>query len=537
MKKIISALIIVMCFVLVLSGCGGSSSSGGSTSKKDGTMIIGMESEADVLDPHSATGWVTMRVNNQIYQPLIGEDLTKSANEAPTPKLVGVLAKNWDVSEDGKTYTFNLRENVKFTDGTPFDAEAVAFNLDRLTNKNFKYYYELGNAKTYRTWLYYKNYKIVNGHNIQINLSQPFPDFPRMLAQINSLQIVSPTAVKKYGNEKFGNHPVGTGPFKFQSRVRGSKIVLVRNNDYWGKKAYLSKVIFRPISDASSRVLALENGEVDMIAVPPADSLSKLKKEDFNISYTKPPHVWYLVFNMENKEMKNIKVRQAINYAINRDGIANSLLKGSAMPANTIQAPGSSAYDPNKNYYPYNVEKAKQLMKEAGYGNGFTTTLRTSTDGSGQLIPTDIAEWIQRDLAKIGIKVKIDTQEWINYYSTFMQGMPPNVGMNQMSSGRTTPYFLSMIANSKYMAPGGMNSGRYDSKELDTLLNSATTAKNQEESIKLWKKAEDMMMKDPGWAPIVNDKAPYAISKSIKNFVNPAEEWYDLSNVWTTNKN
>ncbi|KZM52931.1 hypothetical protein A3Q36_11605 [Geobacillus stearothermophilus] len=500
--------------------------------KEGGQLIIGMESEADVLDPHRAGGWVTMRINNQIYEPLIGEDLTKTSEQAPVPELIPVLAERWEVSKDGKIYTFKLRQGVKFHDGSKFNAEAVQFNIRRLTDKKFEYYDKLGASRTFRTFKFFKSSKVVDEYTIQIQLTKPFSEFPRMLAQINSLQIVSPDAVKKYGNDGLGEHPVGTGPFKFKSRTRGHNITLVRNEEYWGKKAYLDSVIFRPMSDPASRVLAMQNGEVDIIAVPPADSLENLKNQGFEVVSGTPPHVWYLTFNFDNKIMQDKRVRQAINYAIDREGIAKELLKGTVKPAYTIQSPGSPNYDPSKKWYEYNPEKAKELLAEAGYENGFSTIFQTSVDGSGQLVPVDIAEWIQRDLAEVGIKIKLDTTEWITYLANYNEGMSSDVGFNQMSSGRTSPYFLSMIAHSEFSAPGGFNSGKYVNPELDKILDQASTSLNEDEAMKLWKQAEEMIMEEAVFAPIVNDSAPYVVHPRVNGFVVPAEEWYSLANVW-----
>lgn len=501
-------------------------------SKDGGTLIIGMESDTDVLDPHRAGGWVTMRVNNQMYEPLVGEDLSKSSDEVSVPELIPELAKDWDVSEDGKTYTFHLREDVKFHDGTPFNAEAVEFNIKRLTDESFEYFDKLGKARTFRTFKFYDSVEVVDEHTVNIHLTEPFSDFPRMLAQINSLQIISPEAIKQYGNDGLGDNPVGTGPFKFEERVRGEQITLVKNEDYWGESAHLDKVIFRPLSDSASRVLAIQNDEVDIIAVPPPDALENLEEQGLNIVSGTPPHVWYIGFNFENEIMKDKKVRQAINYAINREGIANELLRGSVHPAYTIQSPGNLGHDPNRKWYEYDPEKAKELLAEAGYEDGFSTVLQTSVDGSGQLLPVDIAEWIQRDLDNVGIDVELDTSEWITYFSDYNEGMDNEVGMNQMSSGRTTPYFLAMVAHSEFKAPGGFNSGRYDNKELDKLMDAASTTIDQDEAITLWKDAEKMIMEDAAFAPIVNDSAPYVVHPRVKDFVVPAEEWYTLAPVW-----
>ena len=531
-KKLFSLVMLIM--VLVLAACNtevGTGPGNASGSGTGGELIIGMESEADVMDPHRAGGWVTMRITYQIFEPLIGEDLTKSSDEQPVPELIPVLAEKWEVSEDGKSYLFNLRQGVQFHDGTDFNAEAVKFNLDRLTDENFEYYDQIAASRTFRTWKYYSGAEIIDEHTIKINLSQPFSEFPRMLAQVNSFQIMSPTSIETYGNDKVGDNPAGTGPFRYDGRQRGAHVTLVKNEEYWGEEAKLDKVIFRPLSDPASRVLALQNDEVDIIAVPPSDALENLKAEGFEVITGAPPHVWYLTFNMDNEIMQNKLVRQAINYAIDREGIANELLNGTVTPAYTIQSPGSSNYDKSKKWYEYNPEKAKELLAEAGYAEGFSTVLQTSVDGSGQLIPVDIAEWIQRNLAEVGITVKLDTQEWITYLAAFNDGMTEDVGMNQMSSGRNTPYFLSMVTHSSFSAPGGFNSGKYQNAELDAVLDGAATSLDEVEAMQLWDKAEEMIMEDAALAPVVNDSAPYVVNPRVKGFVVPAEEWYSLAQV------
>jgi peptide/nickel transport system substrate-binding protein len=238
---------------------------------------------------------------------------------------------------------------------------------------------------------------------------------------------------------------------------------------------------------------------------------------------------------MENEYMKDQKVRQAINYAINREGIASELLNGTVNPAYTIQSPGSVNYNPENKWYEYDPKKAKELLKEAGYEKGFKTTLQTSVDGSGQLIPVDIAEWIQRDLKEIGIELELDTQEWITYLAGYNDGMTSDVGMNQMSSGRTSPYFLSMVSHSQFAAPGGFNSGKYKNPTLDKLLDQASTSVEEKEALDLWKQAEEMIMEDAVVAPILNDSAPYIVNSRVKGFVIPSEEWYTLAPVWIEN--
>lgn len=531
MKKL---LFIALVFILSLSGllAGCSSKQTAAPAEKPasgGTLIIGIESEADILDPHRAGGWVTFRINRQIHESLVTEDLSKPSEEAPVPPLKPGLAESWEVSPDGLKYTFKLRQGVKFHDGTDFNAQAVEFNIRRVWDKTFEYYDARSAGNLSATYQNLKQIHIVDDHTIELIFEKPFSEFLRMLAQggMGSGGIVSPDALKKWGNDQYAEHPVGTGPFKFLERVRGQKIELVRNDEYWGEKAHLDKVIFRPIPDAAARVTALETGEVDVIAVPPPDSVERLKSKGFNIVQGTPPHVWYLSFNFNNPYMKDKRVRQAIIMAIDRKGMAKDLLKDTANPAYSVQSPGNEAFDPNFVDYEYNPEKAKQLLAEAGYPNGFETTFQTSVDGSGQLIPVPMAEWIQRDLAKIGIKVKIETYEWITYIGIWLQGMKPEVGFNQMSWGFTTPYWLEIVAHSK----SGTNSGKYNNPKVDQLIEQGISETDAKKAMEDWKEANKIISEDAAIAPIVNDKAPYAVANYVDGFIAPSEEWYDLTQV------
>lgn len=515
-------LLLVCMFTMFLAGC---NLTGSATNKK--TLIIGIESETDVLDPQRAGGWVTFRINNQIYDSLVTEDLSTSSEK--TPPLKPGLAEKWSVSKDGQTYTFHLRKGVKFHDGTPFNAEAVDFNIRRAWDKDFKYYDPRSAGNLTATYQNLKKVNVLDDYTIQLIMNQPFTPFLRMLAQggMGSGGIISPTALKKWGNDGYAEHPSGTGPFKFAERVRGEKIVLEKNENYWGKKPSTDRVIFRPIPDPAARVLALESGDVDIIAVPPPDSVKVLKEKGFKVAEGTVPHVWYLSMNFNNKEMQNSKVREAISLAIDRKGMAKELLQNTVTPAKSVLSPANEAYDKNFNGYEYNPEKAKKLLKEAGYPNGFNTVFRTSVDGSGQLIPVQMAEWIQRDLSKIGINVKIETYEWISYLGMYYQEAPSKIGFSQMSWGMSTPYILSIMAQSK----SSSNPGKYHNSDVDALMEKAETEPDNVKSNEYWRLANKKVTEDMGIIGIVNDKAPYAMSDKVKGFIVPNEEWFSLTNV------
>ena len=526
----------VVIALVLLAACGGpsASSSASGPPHSGGTLAIGIESEVDVLDPQRAGGWVSWRVNRQMFEPLVDEDLTKPSAETAVPALRPGLATSWELSADGTVYTFHIRPNVKFHDGTPLDAAAVEFNVRRMWDKSFQYYDAKAAGQTTFVWQQLKSIATPDPMTIQLTMKQAFEPFVRLLSQggSGSTGIMSPASIKQYGNDNVGEHPVGTGPFKFVDRVRGQRITLARNDDYWGTKPYLDKVVFRPLPDPSSRVASLRANEVDMIAVPPPDSVASLRQSGFQLSEGAPPHVWYLSFNFSDPIMRNKLVRQAINLAIDRQGMATNLLKDTVKPAYDVQAPANAAYVANTEAYGYNPDKAKQLLAQAGYPNGFSTVMMTSVDGSGQIIPVPMAEYIQQNLAKVGIQIQLQTTEWISYLSKWAQGTPPGVGWAQQSWGMTTPYWLYIATSSSLKAPNGPNVGDYSNPRLDQVMQQAMTATTEAAAVEKWKEANRIVTDDAAIAPIVNDRAPYILSSKVHGFVSPSEEWYDLNTVW-----
>lgn len=500
--------------------------------KTGGTLVYGMESESDILDPHATGGWVTYRVTYQMFEGLVGEDLTK--DNVLVPPLVPKLATSWNVSDDGKVMTFKLRTDVKFHDGEPFNAEAVKFNFDRMAVKGSPFYYE--RARSYCDYVvqYLSSTEVVDNSTVRFTFKEPFAEWFRVTLQsFGQPLMISPAAIKKYGNEGLADHPVGTGPFKFVERVRNEKIVLERNNDYWGPKPPLDRIIYRPFPDAAARMNALLSGEVDMTIIPPPDRVQELKDKGFVVTQSNAPHVWYFWLNMKDPIVGKLKVRQAMQYAVDKEKMAKDLLKGTAKAAWGILSPGCTAYDSNYKAYGYDPAKAKQLLAEAGHPDGFETILMTSIDGSGQMIPVPMAEWIQRDLAAVGIKAKLETYEWITYLSKMFEGLKPGYGGYQLSWGMTTNYWIDIVARSTRVPPNGVNVGHYANPKVDQLLLDAQREFNDAKRDELYRQVQKVIMEeDAGFWPIVNDLNLIIHSKKVKGFVNPPEEWFQLHTAW-----
>src|SRR4029453_9976136 len=221
----------------------------------------------------------TARVVMHIFDALVTFDTTTGAARPP---IVGQLAKSWDISPDGKVYTFHLQQGVKFHDGTPFNAEAVKANIERMTDKNSPYFFEKAYARQQGACCWLEKTEILNAYTLRLTLSQPFSDFLAYLADKQQPSaMISPSAIKKYGNEAIAQHLIGAGPYKVVEQVPGEKVVLERFDNYWGKKPYLKRIIIRPIPDPAARVLALQTGEADVITIPPPDSKDQLLKQGF----------------------------------------------------------------------------------------------------------------------------------------------------------------------------------------------------------------------------------------------------------------
>ena len=503
-----------------------------SQTRKGGILSVGIESEIDVLDPHRHGGWMTYRVVRHIFEGLVDKDLTQD-NVAYSP-IIPCLAKSWEISSDGLVYTFQLREGVRFHDDTPFDAEAVKFNIERMTNPKIPQYDPKAAHYSIFIWRYLKAVETVNPLTVRIHLSEPFSDFLAQLTEggLGSAKMLSPSSWRRYGNEGIKDHPIGTGPFKLIERGKKGEVILEKNYDYWGKMPFLDKLIFKPIPEPATRVAALQMGEVDMIFVPPPDTIEILKKAGFKIIQGPVPHIWFIYLNMKDRKMQDPRIRKAINMAVDKERMAKKLLRVTAKVAHGLQAPGCPSYDPDFFDYEYNPRKAKKLLDEAGYPKGFKMTFQTSTAGSGQLIPIQMAEWIKQDLAKIRIDCKLDLHEWVHYIGLWAKGIHDGVEANQISWGMSSDYWLEIVAHSKNWGPNGRNSGYYKNLKVDELLDEARVEHNEQKRIELYRKANALITRDAAYVPIVNDLAPVIMNRKVKGFIHAPSEWYDFTTVW-----
>src|SRR5215471_18020982 len=339
------------------------------------TFVFGAQGEPVQLDPAVITDGISSRVTRQIYDGLV-------KYKGATTEVEPSLAQSWEVSPDGKVWTFTLRRNVKFHDGTPFDAKAVVWNFERWwKEKHPQHENQVKAGQTFEYWegqfegfddkSIVSKVEAVGTHTVRITLKQPQAPFLANLG-IFSFGIASPKAVEKWGTE-FGKHPIGTGAFKFVEWKPNQEIILEANPDYWGQKAKVKRVVVRNIKDNSARLAALKAGEVQAIEGLNIDDI-KVVKADPNLYLLPRPanNTVYVAFNYHVKEFQNKQVREAIAHAINRKAIIDAFYGGLGLVAKELQPPALWGYNKDIKDFEYDPKKAQDLLKQAGFPSGFS---------------------------------------------------------------------------------------------------------------------------------------------------------------------
>ncbi|WP_168123037.1 ABC transporter substrate-binding protein [Paenibacillus sp. HB172176] len=521
-------LLMFVCIALVASACqnknGGAAASGGND-----TLIIGMSAaNIPVPDTMPTEGYEGMRfVGFQIYDALVKWDLTQGEKPA---ELAPGLAESWEHSEsDPNLWTFHLRQGVSFHDGTPFNADAVVFALDRIMKPDSEYYNAQMAGSTGSSLRYIAEYAKVDDYTLTMTTTEPYSF---LLYDLASVLIASPEAIKS-GGDTYTNHPVGTGPFKFVSQKLGQEMVMEKNEDYWGNVPQLGKIVLRPISDPSARLAALQSGEVNWVEIPPTESIELLKKDGYQVLTNPYPHIWPYVLNTSSGPWSNKLVRQAANYAIDREGMSNDLLSGAAIPSTQLMYERHVWYNDEAEPYSYDPEKAKQLLAEAGYPDGFSTTFMVPTSGSGNMWPIQMNEYVQKNLKAVGIDVKLESIEWQSLLTQYLQGFPTDkeLGAINISLPTIAPNTFTNFFSKAAQFPNGINIGGYSNPELDALLSKASASFDQAEQDQLLKEASAIIADDAPWLFVVHDLNLRALSPSIKGFVQPQSWFADLTTI------
>ncbi|MEP9390469.1 ABC transporter substrate-binding protein [Mesorhizobium sp. KR9-304] len=498
------------------------------------TVVMGIEGDPLSLDPHTHALWLTARVVSNIFEGFVGQDLSKS--NVPIAPIVPALAESWDISADGAVYTFKLRQNVKFHDGESWNAEAAKFNFDRILNRESPQFYE--KAYQQNTWWRQdvEKYEVVDDYTFRITLKTPNAEFLRRLSQggIGSAWMASPKAVRAAAsNDDFAKTPVGTGPFRFVERVFGEQIVLEKNENYWdpARVPQYDRLIYRPIVDVAAREQALVTGAIDIAATPSPDNSALLEQQGFTLVKGEVPTVYVIWLNMKQKALQDVRVRRAISMALDREGLSQKLRLGQAIPAYSMLNIGGPGYDPDYKCNAYDPAKAKDLLKEAGYGDGFDVKMIWTPGGAGDVGMVADAEWFQRNLADVGIRASIEVLDIGTFFTMMNQGMPEGSDMLQISWGENSANWLDAVVRTSALPPNGYNSGYYDNPKMDQLLDEARTSASEEQMTSKLRALRDVICEDAAFIPTHSPLGVVATSKSIHNFVMAPQHWPDMALV------
>ena len=475
-----------------------------------GVLIVGQIAEPKALDPAAVTAVNDFRILMNVYDGLV-------RYKSGTLEVEPALAESWDISEDGTTYTFHLREGVKFHDGSAFDAEAVKFNFDRMLDEDHPYH-DTGPFPLAFFFSSVEEVTVIDPLTVEFTLSAPFAPFLSNLAYPTGL-IVSPAAVEEYGAD-YGRNPSGTGPFSFAEWQSNTHVILNANGDYWDGAPELETVVFRPITDANTRTAEMLAGGIDLMVEVPPVSLSEFEGDDFTVVEQAGPHVWFLILNAKEGPFADKLVRQAANYAVNKTALVENVLEGTAeVAAGPIPPAFAWAYDESLEPYAYDPDKARELLAEAGVEDP-ELTFYVTEGGSGMLDPVAMGTAIQADLEAVGFDVAIETYEWNTFLGEVNPGLEGKADMAEMAWMTNDPDTLPYLAlrSDAWPDKGGFNSGYYSNPEVDELLETARVSTSQDERAAAYKEMQQIVQEDAPWLFVANWKQNAVTSDAVENF-------------------
>jgi len=463
----------------------------------------------------SGTDALTMDNHHMIDSPTItiGEHMVETLLELTTKgEIVPKLAEKVEVSADATEYTLKLRKGVKFHDGAPFNAEAVKVNFDRRLDPK---------AATKFGFLVapISSVTVVDEYTVKFKTKAPFAPMMSNLTH-GTNGIISPAALKASWDKPL-TKPVGTGPFMFKEWMPGSKLVMVRNDNYWGKKPILEEVTFQVIPDDASRIVALETGEVHVaVRIPPFDIPRLRANPKLSVISAASVRTIYLGFNTLKEPFQDKRVRQALNHAVNKEAIVKHVLGGVGRVSDAPLSPGIFGYTPIKTYE-YNIEKAKALLAEAGFPKGFETTLHPAV--GRYYMDVSVATAVAADLLKVGVKADIKMMEWGTYLPSILREKEVvDHKIYMLGWGCVTgdaDYGLYTLFHSGEWPKKGMNASFFKNEKLDPVLDAARSTANPEERKKLYKEALTIINDDAPWLFLHSEVQMVGVRANVKDVV------------------
>jgi oligopeptide transport system substrate-binding protein len=533
----------VLAAAVLATGCGSTTSSGGGSTpaasespKKGGTLTLSYESEPPTLDPAIAWNVIDWAIEHNIYESFYR--YAPKPGAAGTELVPAIAAAMPTVSADGKTFTIPLKHGVKFAPPVNREVTAEDFKYSfermmRLPLAPATYFYTgVVGAKDYQAGKAKEisGFKVLDKYTVQITLEQPDLSFLKALT-MEFTDVVPKEWVEKWGDKKFGRHPLGTGPFYLTKWVPGREIVLARNPNY-RDTVWLDGVTYAMSFPPQTAFLKLQRGEVDILGdnLPPADIPRMMADPQWKQYVATQPKiaVMYFFMNVNFKPFDSVAVRRALSWAIDRDKLVK-LLAGQARPLYQVYPPGMPGYQADKKWYGYDPAKAKQLLAEAGYPNGFTTTLYTdNVDPDPKLTQS-----IQNDLAAVGVKSSIKTMSNDAYYTLGSTPTKLSAGLSvwYMDFPDPADWIVPLFSKSNAVE-GGMNWSFWWDPKLETMLADAQQMTDAQARIAKYEEMQAFIMDQAPYVTLYSPIMTTMFSKNVGGFYMHEVYDFDVQNFW-----
>lgn len=514
-KKWLGLVLLVSLVGAVLSGCGGGSqtetpetpnapetqqTTGGRADTNE--LVVGIAQDLDSsLDPHKTVKAGTREVMFNVFEGLM--------KPTPSGDLTPAIAENYTVSEDRMTYTFTLREGVKFHNGDTVTAEDVKYSLERCAAAT-----ETGIVQV-EAFSVIQSIEIPDEKTVSITISEPSNEFVSYLT----------TAILPADYTEQDTKPVGTGPFKVVSRTAQDAIVLEKFDEYWGTPAQLDKVTLKIMENADSLMMSMQSGAIDLTAHLTSDQVAQLE-EDFNVAEGTMNLVQAMYLNNAEKPFDDVRVRQALCYAVDKQQVIDLAFDGYGSPIGSSMYPAFGKYfdDSLTNYYTHDVEKAKELLAEAGYPDGFEMTITVPSNYKPHM---DTAEVLVQQLAEVGVKATIQPIEWESWVSDVYSGRQFQATVVGVDASNMTARALLERFTSDY----GKNFINYNSAEYDALFQQVLTTYDDAAQTALYKEMEADLTKNAANVYIQDLADLVAVRKGVEGVTFYPIYVLDLANL------
>ena len=493
-KKQIAGFVVIS--LLILFGCAREKRAGD-------TLYLRLLADLTTLDPALIVDVAGGSVGCKLFNGLVRYD--REMNIIPD------LATRWEISPDNRSYTFYLREGVRFANGGSLTAWDVKYSFQRVLAKE---------TRSPRTWVLdriigakgfmngeaeeVEGIKVPDDYTLCLTLREPFAPFLGFLA-MPAGYIVSKEEVKRWG-EEFGRHAIGTGPFRLSEWRHGERIVLTRNEDYFDALPKVKKICYRIIPEDLTAIAEFESGNIDLISIPSAEFERFLNNPEYNpyILSEAGLNVYYLGLNCEKEPFNRMAVRQAINYAIDKQSILDTILKDRGILSCGPIPPSLPGHNQGLEPYPYDPVRAKELLLKAGFKDGFEMTIYQKESKEAQ----NLTEVFQAQLKQVGIRVKIVQREWSAFKEAINKGEPDSFYLAWIADYPDAENFLAPLFHSKNLGPGG-NRARFKDEEIDRLIQEAEGTVDDKKRIRLYNEIEG----------IIRERAPWVFLWHLREYV------------------